>query len=164
MANLIVREGIPHFEIEEVLTTDHNHQVDVPRDRGLSIRQKSIVNLCVDRGQGAPKKVVTIQGQNFLNKAVDSYLNDFKLFLSQIIREFHRLQQIAAAAGEVHIPIPTNAMLSSYTSHQRSLLRGGVAVGGQSLQSIVDFAEDHKLKPMTGVNEGFCVSVALLHP
>ena len=65
VTNLIAREGIPNFEIEEVLTTDHNHQVDVPRDRGLSISQKSIVDLCVDRDQGAPKKVVTIEGQTF---------------------------------------------------------------------------------------------------
>lgn len=64
---------------------------------------------------------------------------------------------MASTAGDNAIPIPTKAMISSYTSHQRLLLRGGVAVGGQSLQSILDFAEDHKLKSTTGLNEGFCV-------
>lgn len=92
---------------------------------------------------------------------MESCLNHFELYLSQIIREFLRLQEIASAAGEVQIPIPTTAMLSSYTSHQRLRLRGGVAVGGQSLQSIVDFAEDHTLKPTTKVNEGFCVRYSI---
>ena len=96
VTNLIVREVLPNIEIQEVLTTDHNHQLDAPRDRGRSNHQKSIVDLCVDRGQGAPKKVVAIQGQNFLNKAVESCLNHFKLCLSQTIREFLRLQQIAS--------------------------------------------------------------------
>ena len=57
VANLVEREGVPKFEIEEVLETIHNHQVEVPRDRGLSLHQKSVVDLCVERGQSAPKKV-----------------------------------------------------------------------------------------------------------
>ena len=48
-------------------------------------------------------------------------------------------------------------MIPSYTSDQRLLLRGGVAVAVQSLQSILDFAENLKLKSTTGLNEGFCV-------
>ena len=70
-----------------------------------------------------------------------------------------RLHEVASTAGDESIPIqiPTTAMISSYTSHQRLLQRGGVAVGDQSLQSILDFAEDHKLKPTTELNVGFCV-------
>ena len=57
VSNLVEREGVPNFEIEEVVETLHNHQVEVPRDRGLTLRQKSVVDLCVERGQSAPKKV-----------------------------------------------------------------------------------------------------------
>lgn len=55
--NIAHGDRIPHFEIEIVPALDHNHQVDVGRERGLTTAQKAIVQLCIDRGQAAPKKV-----------------------------------------------------------------------------------------------------------
>lgn len=76
----------------------------------------------------------------------------------QIIREFARLRELANEAAAPVIPTPTSAMISSFTSYSRHLLRGGVPVGGQSLQDILDFADLMVLKPTTGRNETFCVS------
>lgn len=79
----------------------------------------------------------------------------------QIIREFLRLHELAAAAGEPVIPTPTTAMISSYSSHQRLLKRGGIPVGAVTLQSIQDFADDHALQPTTGNNDGYCLRCAI---
>ena len=48
---------IPPFEIETAPDCDHNHQVEVPCVRGLTVAQKEIIRLSIERGQGAPKKV-----------------------------------------------------------------------------------------------------------
>ena len=48
---------IPPFEIETTPDFDHNHQVAVPRERGLTDAQKEIIRLSVERNQAAPKKV-----------------------------------------------------------------------------------------------------------
>ena len=110
VTNLIVREGIPNFEIEEVLTTDHNHQVDVPRERGLSNHQKSIVDLCVDRNQGAPKKVVAIQGQTSFNKAEDYVYHRLSgsscvsnRLLQQLVKYKYLYQQFQCSQATHHI-------------------------------------------------------------
>jgi hypothetical protein len=55
------------------------------------------------------------------------------------------LKQAAANYNAVAIPAPTKAIISSFTSYQKLILRGGVAAGGQSLQDIVDFAENFDL-------------------
>ena len=65
------------------------------------------------------------------------------------IREFLRLHELAAAAGEPVIPTPTTAMISSYSSHQRLLKRGGIPVGAVTLQ------------PTTGNNDGYCLRCAI---
>jgi hypothetical protein len=65
------------------------------------------------------------------------------------------LQQDAANNNAVAIPAPTKAMISSFTSYQKLILRGGVAVGGQSLQDIVDFADNFALTPETEDDEVF---------
>jgi hypothetical protein len=69
--NLVENEGASTYEIEEVLDTAHNHQVVIPRNRGLSIQQKNVVDLCVDRGQSAPKKVILL---NFLSEKLGEIL------------------------------------------------------------------------------------------
>lgn len=65
VTNLIPTEGVSPYVIEEITDTIHNHQVDLPRNRGLSLEQKAIIKLCVERGQGAPKKVRAAQFSNF---------------------------------------------------------------------------------------------------
>lgn len=49
------------YEIEEVVDSSHNHQALINRERGLSLDQKSVVDLCVERGQAAPKKVKMLE-------------------------------------------------------------------------------------------------------
>ena len=58
LENLDYNEDIPHFEIEVLTATEHNHQVEVARERGLTALQKDIVRLSIERGQAAPKKVL----------------------------------------------------------------------------------------------------------
>jgi hypothetical protein len=65
------------------------------------------------------------------------------------------LQQDAANNNAVAIPAPTKAMISSFTSYQKLISRGGVAVGGQSIQDIVDFTENFALTPETEGDEVF---------
>ena len=48
-------------------------------------------------------------------------------------------------------------MISSFTSHMRKQLRGGVAVGAVSLQHIFDFASSVILQPATGDHEASCI-------
>lgn len=67
-----------------------------------------------------------------------------------------RLQQIAATNGAIAIPTPTKAMITSFTSYQKLILRGGIAVGGQSLQDIVDFGTRFALNPEMGDDVAFC--------
>ena len=50
-------ENNPPYEIEEVVDSPHNHQAVIIRERGLSLAQKEIIDLCIERGQAAPKKV-----------------------------------------------------------------------------------------------------------
>ena len=57
LENLVHNDMIPHFEIETAPGHDHNHQVEVFRERGLSSAQKVVIQLYIDRGQAAPKKV-----------------------------------------------------------------------------------------------------------
>ena len=77
--------------------------------------------------------------------------------LSQIIREFNRLHQLAILANEDPVPTPSTAMISSYTSYRRLLQRGGAAVGEQSLQHVYDFAEAVELKPTSGDHDACCI-------
>ena len=51
-------ENIPHFEFEVLTASEHNHEVEVARDRGLTLRQKNIIDLSLQRNQAAPKKVL----------------------------------------------------------------------------------------------------------
>jgi hypothetical protein len=44
-------------------------------------------------------------------------------------------------------------MISSYASYSRLKLRGGAAVGAQSLQHIWDFAESLHMTPATGMDD-----------
>lgn len=46
-------------------------------------------------------------------------------------------------------------MITSHTSYKKLLQRGGVAVGGQSLQDIEDFAAEFHLTPETEEDEVF---------
>ena len=53
---LVDREAVTRFQIQEVVETEHNHNVVIPRERGLTAQQKSVTDLCVERGQRTPKK------------------------------------------------------------------------------------------------------------
>ena len=50
-------EGVQPFRLEKVEEDHHNHQAEVEPIRGLSDAQKAILNLCIERGQSAPKMV-----------------------------------------------------------------------------------------------------------
>jgi hypothetical protein len=57
LENIVHGALIPHYELEVAPGLEHNHQVEVMRERGLTFAQKSIIRLCIERGQAAPKKV-----------------------------------------------------------------------------------------------------------
>ena len=40
---------------------------------------------------------------------------------------------------------PTVGMITSFTSYQKLLLRGGVGVGGQTIQDITNFHDDTRI-------------------
>jgi hypothetical protein len=71
------------------------------------------------------------------------------------------LQLLATEAGEPVVPTPTRSMISSFASYDRLILRGGAAVGGQSLQHIYDFAEDCALTPESEENEAGCIECVI---
>ena len=48
-------------------------------------------------------------------------------------------------------------MISSYTSYKKLQQRGGVPIGEQSLQHILDFAAAVELKPTSGDHEACCI-------
>ena len=58
LENVIHDEIVPQFELETAPELDHNHQVEVFRERGLTPAQKAVVQLSINRGQAAPKKVI----------------------------------------------------------------------------------------------------------
>jgi hypothetical protein len=45
-------------------------------------------------------------------------------------------------------------MISSFTSYQKLMRRGGVGVGGQTIQDIIDFHMSHRLEADTGDHDG----------
>ena len=49
---------------------------------------------------------------------------------------------------------PTVGMITSFTSYQKLLLRGGVGVGGQTIQDITNFHDDHPHLQATEDHEG----------
>ena len=51
-------------------------------------------------------------------------------------------------------------MISSITSYQKLLVRGGVGVGGQTIQDIIDFDNEHRIRPDTADND--CCSLRLV--
>ena len=92
-------------------------------------------------------------------KDICNQQNAFKL--SQIIREFNRLQQLAILANEDPIPTPRKVAISSFTSYVRKLHRGGLAVGDQSLQHIFDFAETTELKSESGDHDACSIDCVI---
>ena len=65
-----------------------------------------------------------------------------------------RLKQVGVLAGLTPMSTPTVGMITSFTSYQKLLLRGGVGVGGQTIQDIINFHDDHPLLLATGDHEG----------
>ena len=59
------------------------------------------------------------------------------------------------------LPTPSRSMISSYSSYSRLKLRGGMAVGAQSLQHIWDFAEGLTMTPATGVDNPCCIQCTI---
>lgn len=72
-----------------------------------------------------------------------------------------RLQVLAIEAGEPVVPTPSRSMISSFASYNRLILRGGAAVGGQSLQHVLDFAENCALRPESEENEAGCIECVI---
>jgi hypothetical protein len=78
-----------------------------------------------------------------------------------VIREFTRLAQVAAQAGAAVVPTPSRSSISSFCSYHRLQLRGGVPVGGVSLQDIIDFTEDNFITAATQDNDACCIKCAI---
>ena len=57
LENLVYGDEVSRFELEIDPDLEHNHQVDVARERGLTPAQKAVIRLSIERGQAAPKKV-----------------------------------------------------------------------------------------------------------
>lgn len=55
--NLVNPEAVSRYKVQEVAETVHNHNVIIPRARGLTVQQKRFIEICVDRGQTTPKEV-----------------------------------------------------------------------------------------------------------
>lgn len=45
------------YQLQELEGQGHNHQAEVAPHRGMTLAQKEVIRLCIDRGQSAPKKV-----------------------------------------------------------------------------------------------------------
>ena len=134
------------------------------RERGLTVAQKGIIKLSIERGQAAPKKVnFTEQLYCNFSKISQNLTRVQKNVFNyeQVIREFMRLQQLAIAAGQPVVPTPSRSMVSSYASYNRLLLRGGAPVGGQSLQNIQDFAENVAISPATLEDDPCCIECVI---
>lgn len=71
---------------------------------------------------------------------------------SAVIREFMRLQQLAIVAGEEVVPAPSRSMISSFASYNSLFLRGGAAVGGESLQHIFTTRSSYPHVMQAGAN------------
>lgn len=60
-------------------------------------------------------------------------------------------------AGVAIIPSPKSSAISSFCSYRRLQLRGGLPVGGVSLQDIMDFAEGCAIGPDNEENQACCI-------
>ena len=45
------------YQLQEIEGQEHNHQAEVAPHRGMTLAQKEVVRLCIERGQSAPKQV-----------------------------------------------------------------------------------------------------------
>jgi hypothetical protein len=79
----------------------------------------------------------------------------------KFFKEFVRLQVLATEAGEPVVPTLSRSMISSFAFYNRLILRRGAAVGGRSLQHVLDFAEDCALTPESEENEAGCIEFVI---
>lgn len=81
-------------------------------------------------------------------------------FLMQVIKEFARLGVLATANNMPVVPTPQVSMVTSFLSYHRLKERGGQLVGGQSLEDIDGFVQQHLLTDESPKNLGGCVHLA----
>jgi hypothetical protein len=75
----------------------------------------------------------------------------------QVIREFTRIAAFNLANGLPVVPTPLVSMVTSFLTYHRLKERGGKPVGGQSLDDIYAFAQEHLLTDQSPRNQGGCV-------
>jgi hypothetical protein len=75
----------------------------------------------------------------------------------KVIREFTRMAAFNLANGLPVVPTPLVSMVTSFLTYHRLKERGGKPVGGQSLDDIYAFAQEHLLTDQSPRNQGGCV-------
>lgn len=87
LLNFLVNLEARHpYEIQEVVDTAHNHSVIIPRERGLCVQQKIIIDLRVERGQSAPKQVHLKISEKSLEKFLKKFIViSFRSYVSSSI-------------------------------------------------------------------------------
>jgi hypothetical protein len=133
---------------------DHHHEINICPGRGLSADQKAIALECYATGNGAPKKVWC--NDWYLRFTITQiYEADFNSM--QVIRQFTRLANEAARNNLPIVPTPAIKMVGSFLTYHRLKERGGLPVGGQTIEDIVAFATQNMLTENTPRNVGGCV-------
>ena len=61
---------------------------------------------------------------------------------------------MALLAGSIPLALPTKTMVSSFTAYQKLVLRGGVGVGRQTTQDIINFHNHNLLTLDSHDNDG----------
>lgn len=102
-------EGDGQYSLYHIETEEHMHEMDGQQMRGLSRAQKEIILFCENRRFGLPKRI----------------LIEFRLRAKEAIEN-----NLAV------VETPTTSSISSFLAYERRLRRGGVAVGGTTLQHI----------------------------
>ena len=77
----------------------------------------------------------------------------------KVIKEFTRLAVHSVANNLPVVPTPLVSMVSSFLTYHRKKERGGHLVGGQSVEDIAAFGEQHLISIDTLRNVGGVVSV-----
>ena len=71
------------------------------------------------------------------------------------------MKTAALLEDKLLLDVPSSKMISSFTSYQKLQLRGGVAVGGQSLQDMIDFHDNHRIQDQSDDNEACSICLEL---
>ena len=105
----------------------------------------------------------------FSEDRLHQFTTEFSLLLlkNSVLRpkfskEFVRLQVLAIEAGEPVVPTLSRSMINSFAFYTRLILRGGAVDGGQSLQHVLDFADDCAFTPQSEENEAGCIECVIV--